>query len=67
MCMNREMYGLLLINKSISKRPVMSSGKHILEVKYDELLPDCLHDLFEDMNLQRSTFSKYYICRKFEY
>ena len=62
-CKNIDEFG----NKSISKRPVMSSGKHILEVKYDELLQDCLHDLFEDMNLQRSTFSKYYICRKFEY
>lgn len=46
-------------------RPVLPFGKHILEVKYDELLPDFLYDAMNLGNLQRTTFSKYYYCRKF--
>ena len=51
--------------QSIFKRPILSCGKHILEIKFDEYLPDYIHGLFEDMNLQRTAFSKYYYCRKF--
>ena len=43
----------------------MPTGKHILEVKYDELLPDFLYQLMSLGSLQQTAFSKYYLCRKF--
>lgn len=46
-------------------RPILPLGKHILEVKYDELLPNFLYDAMNLGSLQRTTFSKYYLCRKF--
>lgn len=46
-------------------RPVMPTGKHILEVKYDALLPDYLYQLMNLGSLQQTAFSKYYLCRKF--
>lgn len=46
-------------------RPVMPVGKHILEVKYDEFLPDYLYELMNLGSLQQTAFSKYYLCRKF--
>ncbi len=51
--------------KNIAKRPIMPLGLHILEVKYDEFLPDYIYKSIELENLQRSTFSKYYLCRKY--
>lgn len=49
----------------IPKRPAMPVGRHILEVKYDELLPDDIYNSLQISKLQRSAYSKYYICRKF--
>lgn len=46
-------------------RPVLPVGKHVLEVKYDELLPDFLYSVMNLGSLTQSTFSKYYLCRKF--
>lgn len=47
-------------------KPVMPPGKHILEVKYDELLPDYLYNALQLENLRQTAYSKYYICRKSE-
>lgn len=44
--------------------PVLPSGMHILEVKYDELLPDTIARQLEIGTLQQTTFSKYYLGRK---
>lgn len=52
-------------DENIKKRPIMPTGMHILEVKYDEFLPDYIYKSIELENLQRSAFSKYYLCRKF--
>lgn len=49
----------------LPQRPILPLGKHILEVKYDELLPNFLYDAMSLGSLQRTTFSKYYLCRKF--
>lgn len=46
-------------------RPVMPVGQHILEVKYDELLPDYIHSLLQLEGLRQTSYSKYYTCRKF--
>ncbi len=45
-------------------RPVFPTGEHILEVKWDELLPDFIQQSLMLENLQWSSFSKfYYGCR----
>lgn len=49
----------------VDGRPVMPVGYHVLEVKYDELLPDFLNNAMQLGTLRRATYSKYYICRKF--
>ena len=46
-------------------RPVMPTGLHVLEVKYDELLPDYLYNALQIEHLRQTAFSKYYICRRF--
>lgn len=46
-------------------RPVMPTGKHILEVKYDEFLPDFLYEVMNLGSFRQTAFSKYYLCRKF--
>ena len=43
--------------------PVLPAGMHVLEVKYDELLPDYIAQLLETGKLQRTAFSKYYLGR----
>ncbi|MBQ2802844.1 MAG: polyphosphate polymerase domain-containing protein [Lachnospiraceae bacterium] len=50
--------------ESIALRPVMSAGQHILEVKYDELLPDYIYNALQLGSLRQTAFSKYYMCRK---
>lgn len=49
----------------LPQRPILPVGKQILEVKYDELLPDFLYDAMSLGSLRQTTFSKYYLCRKF--
>lgn len=46
--------------------PILPTNQHVLEVKYDEVLPDFLAQLLELNNLQQSTFSKYYMARQLE-
>lgn len=43
--------------------PVLPAGMHVLEVKYDELLPDYISRQMENGLLQKCTFSKYYLGR----
>ncbi len=51
------------LEDNISLHPVMPINQHILEVKYDELLPDFIAQSLELGRLQRTSFSKYYTCR----
>lgn len=53
------------LDETIPKRPVMPSGKHLLEVKYDEFLPDYIYRNLQLENLTQTAYSKYYICRKY--
>lgn len=46
-------------------RPILPTGQHVLEVKYDELLPDYLYHAMNLRDLRQTAFSKYYLCRKF--
>lgn len=45
---------------SIALTPVLGKGKHILEVKFDEFLPDFIAQLLELNTLERTSFSKFY-------
>ena len=53
-----------LFDKDISRVAVLPTGYHILEVKWDDYLPDVIYQLIEDGHLQQSTFSKFYLGRK---
>lgn len=44
--------------------PVLEPHMHLLEVKYDEFLPDYVKQALEIGNLQQTSFSKYYLGRQ---
>lgn len=43
--------------------PVLPAGMHVLEVKYDELLPDHIAQQLQTGVLRQTAFSKYYLGR----
>ena len=43
--------------------PILPKGMHVLEVKYDEFLPDFIAAQLELGNLRQTAFSKYYLGR----
>lgn len=47
------------------RRPVMPTGQHILEVKYDAFLPDPVRQALQLETIRRTSFSKYYLCRTY--
>ena len=53
------------LDKQITARPVMAVGQQLLEVKYDEYLPDFIYRSLQLHSLRQTAFSKYYICRKY--
>lgn len=52
--------------KDIIKRPIMPKGMHILEVKYDDFLPDVIYQTLDIGKLEQISFSKYYLCRNID-
>lgn len=52
-------------HQSICKRPVMPAGKHVLEVKYDEFMPKYMKEALNTGKMDRTTYSKYLMCRRF--
>ena len=53
------------LDESIPLRPVMPGGRQLLEVKYDEYLPDFIYRNLQLHSLTQTAFSKYTICRRF--
>ena len=53
------------LDEQIPKRPVLPVGQQLLEVKYDEYLPDFIYRNLQLHSLRQTAFSKYYICRKY--
>lgn len=51
--------------KDIPLRPVLPTGNGVLEVKWDELFPSWLYQSLQLEGLQWTSFSKYYLCRKY--
>ena len=52
-------------DKEAVGRGIMPEGKALMEVKFDSFLPDEIYALLQLNGLNVSTFSKYYLCRKF--
>lgn len=55
----------LFLEEQIPLRPILMAGQHILEVKYDEFLPDFIYRIVQIENFRPTAFSKYYLCRKY--
>lgn len=53
------------LDPRVPGRPVLPLGQQLLEVKYDEYLPDHIYRSLMLPSLRQTAFSKYYICRKF--
>ena len=53
------------LNPQLNHTPV-SDGLAVLEVKYDEFLPEIVSMAVQIPNRQASAYSKYAICRKFD-
>lgn len=52
--------------KDIPGRGIMPQNMHILEVKYDEVLPAAIRELLnESCSLYRTSYSKYALCREY--
>lgn len=51
------------LNNDYGIIPVMETGRHLLEVKYDEFLPDYIKQIIQLDSLEQATFSKYYMGR----
>jgi len=55
----------LFLEKELPARPIMPSGQHVLEVKFDEYLPDVVYRTIQMEDLQQTAYSKYYLCRRY--
>lgn len=53
----------LFLEPRVPLTPVLAAGQHVLEVKYDEFLPDPVAQVLELGHLRRTAFSKYYLSR----
>lgn len=53
------------LQTEIPLRSVLGTGESILEVKWDELLPSYISGQMALDSLQWTSFSKYYLCRKY--
>jgi len=55
--------GGFLSGETVCPAAVLPAGMHVLEVKYDGLLPDYIAQLLETGRMHRTAFSKYYLGR----
>ena len=53
------------LDSDITRNPVSATGMNLLEVKYDEFLPDPIYQSIQSRGLQITAFSKYYLCRRY--
>ncbi len=54
------------LEEGVLGRGVFGIDELLMEVKYDDFLPDEIYSLLQLEGLNASTFSKYYLCRKFK-
>lgn len=55
----------LFFSQKLPKRPVMPVGQTLMEIKFDEFLPEYIKRTLEIGRLSQTTFSKYYLCRRY--
>lgn len=53
------------LSGDVPKRPVLPAGQLLMEVKFDEYLPDFIYRSLNLGQLQQTAFSEYYLCRKY--
>ena len=53
------------LDRKLCGRGVLPAGNALMEVKFDSFLPGEIYSLLQLEGLTASTFSKYYLCRKF--
>ena len=53
------------LNGNYKKRPVMPKDTLLMEVKWDDFLPDTIYRALSIENLKQTAFSKYCLCRRF--
>lgn len=54
------------LDEKVNGRCVMPKGWSLMEVKFDDFLPDEIYEVLQLDGLHADTFSKYYLCRKFK-
>ena len=54
------------LEERIDGRGIFPVDELLMEVKYDDFLPDEINSVLQLEGLSASTFSKYYLCRKFK-
>ncbi len=52
-------------DRDLPVRPILRSGQSLLEVKFDEYLPDAIYHAIQMKDMRMVTFSKYFLCRKY--
>lgn len=52
------------LDGSYTKFPLQHENLNILEVKFDQILFGWIRNMLESLNIQQTTFSKYYLGRK---
>lgn len=50
-----------MFDREISRVSVLPTGYHVLEVKYDNYLPDVIYQLIENGHMIQTTFSKFFL------
>lgn len=64
LCSSHEFQTFL--DQNIPRKPVMPVGENLLEVKYDEFLPVAIYHSIQTAGLGQATYSKYYLCRRYD-
>lgn len=54
------------LDANMVMRPIMRKGESLLEVKWDEVMPEFIYHHLALDELQWTSFSKYYCCRKYD-
>ena len=57
---------LHFLDEEVVSRPIMQKGECVMEVKWDELLPEHIKNHLSLDSLQWTSFSKYSLCRKYD-
>lgn len=52
-------------SRTTAFRPVLEKNVNMMEVKFDELIPDYISSVLQTGMLRQTSFSKYYLCRKY--